>query len=162
MSLVRFSMAATKQLCPELMITVKASIKKKTELQLLTEKYEHKLLYLPPYHPETNPIEYALGHLNRIVAKIGCYDINKICNEVLPIAFSLVTSTIMDKLFAHVRKLEEDYRMTTKTEILSLQTVENGNNKDEIDESHMSDEVSGISESEDELELIEEFEESFN
>ena len=47
-----------------------AAFYKKEVLQNLTGKYSQKLIFLPPYSPEYNPIEHTWNALKRKVA--GC------------------------------------------------------------------------------------------
>ena len=105
----------------------------KTELQIIAERSGHQLLYLPPYHPELNPIEYAWGRIKRNVAEAASYNIDLICNEILPQAFSTVTSSILNKFFSHIRKYEDHYRNITGEEkqlLISQQDDEETENSD--------------------------------
>ena len=49
---------------------------------------KHRVLYLPPYHPEFNPIEQAWGFIKRRVGSNPKYNIQYICEEQLPDAFT--------------------------------------------------------------------------
>jgi len=47
-----------------------AAFHKKKVLYKLAEKYSQRLIFLPPYLPEYNPIEYTWSALKRKIA--GC------------------------------------------------------------------------------------------
>ena len=50
-----------------------AAFHKKEVLQNLARKYSQKLIFLPPYSPEYNPIEHTWSALKQRVA--GCVDL---------------------------------------------------------------------------------------
>ena len=89
----------------------------KTEIQEIAEAYGHTVLYLPPYHPELNPIEYAWGYIKRKVADASSYDLATLTTETLPAAFASVTPEIIDKFFNHIKNNEKNYREIIKKEI---------------------------------------------
>ena len=55
-----------------------ASFHNKKRLTLLTQKYGHKVLFLPPYSPELNPIEnfwsWLKGKLKKILPEYSNFD----------------------------------------------------------------------------------------
>jgi len=38
------------------------------KIEVLAEKYGHKIIFLPPYHPELNPIELCWGRVKNYIA----------------------------------------------------------------------------------------------
>ena len=95
---------------PELLARAKKIFQHtKTEIQEIAEAYGHTVLYLPPYHPELNPIEYAWGYVKRIVSEESPYNANVLKEEVLPKAFSMLPLQVIKNFFSHVRKTEEEY-----------------------------------------------------
>ena len=55
-----------------------ASLHSKKRLTLLAEKYGHKIIFLPPYSPEYNPIEnfwsWLKGKLKKILPEYNDFD----------------------------------------------------------------------------------------
>ena len=62
-----------------------AAFHKKEVLQNLARKYSQKLIFLPPYSPEYNPIEHTWGALKRKVAScVHLYDsVSQVLNSGL-------------------------------------------------------------------------------
>jgi len=107
---------------------------------------------LSPYHPELNPIEYAWGKVKRGVAEAAAYNIQSICGEVLPTAFSSVTTDIINKFFNHVKNCEENYFIVTeeKAKLLSeMSETAEDNINDNSDDSEYSNNSSVASDLED-------------
>lgn len=86
------------------------------EIQNRAEEAGHRVLYLPPYHPELNPVEYGWADLKRYASEQAPGDIYKLCSETIPEAFKSVTSLKIQNMFSHVRKQEEFYRHTRTKE----------------------------------------------
>ena len=59
----------------------------KTFCEEKAEELGHQVLYLPPYHPEFNPIELAWSFIKRRVGSNPKYNIHYICQQQLPEAF---------------------------------------------------------------------------
>ena len=57
-----------------------ATFHKRKDIQLLIQEAGHKLLYLPPYSPDLNPIEHAWAKPKTIRRKIQC-DIDQLLLE---------------------------------------------------------------------------------
>jgi len=98
---------------PELLKLAKFCFKKeKTEIQQIAENNGHTVLYLPPYHPELNPIEFAWGFIKAKAAANPSYSINTINKQTLPEAFATLSQNTISKFFSHVRKQESIYMET--------------------------------------------------
>lgn len=50
---------------PSLIVMDNAPFHRKKQLNLIAKKNHHKLLFLPPYSPDFNPIEKSFGWLKR-------------------------------------------------------------------------------------------------
>jgi transposase len=77
------------ELCPKLsaddtLIMDNARFHKKDEIKAIAERHNCRILFLPPYSPELNPIEHYWAHLKAwlrkfngsilpVLAQIGCY-----------------------------------------------------------------------------------------
>lgn len=55
---------------PSVMIMDNARFHRMSRLELLCEEYGHKLLPLPPYSPEYNPIEKTWAHIKKHLRKV--------------------------------------------------------------------------------------------
>lgn len=55
---------------PSVMIMDNARFHRMSRLELLCEEYGHKLLPLPPYSPELNPIEKSWANLKKKVTEL--------------------------------------------------------------------------------------------
>ena len=95
----------------------------KTKVEAFAEECGHRVLFLPPYHLELNPIEYFWSTVKRTVARHAPYDIQKILTEILPMAFSTIAQPDFRKVFDHVRELEGAYRKLTgqESDIIEVQ-----------------------------------------
>lgn len=113
-----------------------------TELQVIAKAYGHNLLYLPPYHPEISPIEYAWGHIKRNVGEKASYNIQSICQEILPMAFSTLNANIIEKFFNHVKHYEEYYQAVTQEEIQLIKSQTGEVKDDDSDSDSITDEYS--------------------
>ena len=94
---------------------------RRTKVEEAAEKYGHRVLFLPPYHPELNPIEYIWATIKRTVARHAPYDVKVILTEVLPMAFSAVVQTDFRRVFDHVSQLEQGYRNLGSKETLLIE-----------------------------------------
>ncbi|CWB82345.1 IS630-Spn1%2C transposase Orf2 [Streptococcus pneumoniae] len=74
------------------------------KLELLCEEFGHKLLPLPPYSPEYNPIEKTWAHIKKPIGKVKLISINVLAIVSYYFRFSLLY-IIMDKGQA-VKKLQ--------------------------------------------------------
>ena len=101
----------------ELYTLSKKLSQEKTQIQELAEKNGHRVLYLPPYHPELNSIEYVWAQVKRFVAMQAPYNTKTICEETLPLAFSAIESTDILKIIEHVRGIENMYRRLGDKEV---------------------------------------------
>ena len=88
----------------------------KNEIEQIAEAYGHNVLYLPPYHPELNPIEFTWGYVKRKVADASAYDMHTLSTEILPSAFASVTPEILNKFFQHIKNNEQSYREIIRKE----------------------------------------------
>ena len=79
-------------------------------LEDILDKYysgesKHKILFLPPYHPEFNPIEICWGLLKYTINRnYVVLDPERICREDLPMRFGRIKGDMVKKLY---RRLEE-------------------------------------------------------
>ena len=81
-------------------------------LEKMTENYpipeghseSHRILFLPQYHPEFNPIEMAWALVKKPIANTASFNITKIMHEQLPKTFCFVDALHSSRLFDHVDK----------------------------------------------------------
>jgi len=64
--------------------------------------YPHRVLYLPPYHPEFNAIEFAWGRIKDYAGKHPTYNIEEILEDTLPNAFLEVTPDKSKNIVKHI------------------------------------------------------------
>ena len=57
----------------------------------------HILLYLPPYHPELNPIELCWARMKNFLADNPCYRVKKLEEQLIPQAMKLISSSFLSK-----------------------------------------------------------------
>ncbi len=57
----------------------------------------HILLYLPPYHPELNPIELCWARMKKFLADNPCYRVKKLEEQLIPQAMKLISSSFLSK-----------------------------------------------------------------
>ncbi|VJW75328.1 putative IS630-Spn1 transposase [Streptococcus pneumoniae] len=55
---------------PSVIIMDNARFHRMSKLELLCEEFGHKLLHLPPYSPEYNPIEKIWAHIKKHLKKV--------------------------------------------------------------------------------------------
>ena len=80
-------------------------------VQLRCQQLGHTVLFLPPYHPEFNPIEiswsriyiyiYIILDVKKQIADYPVFDAIKIMEEKLPRAFKYIQPDTCSNLFAH-------------------------------------------------------------
>ena len=80
--------------------------KTKNEIQEIAESHGHTVLYLPPYHPELNPIEYTWSYVKRLAAETPSYSLSTLSKETLPSAFSSLSPQTVQNFFNHVQNQE--------------------------------------------------------
>ena len=100
----------------------------KTIVEIEAEKEGHKVLFLPPYHPELSPIEYCWARVKLFIAENSPYNINDICDDFPPKAFVALNSTMIKNTFLHVKAQEEKYRNNIdqeKEEVKKKKVLEN-------------------------------------
>lgn len=83
-----------------------------TEIEILAKEdgirrfnYPHRVLYLPPYHPEYNPIEMGWSIVKGEIAKRPKYNLALLLKEELPKAFAKVTAELCKKMYSHSLKI---------------------------------------------------------
>ena len=79
----------------------------KSLLELLAEEYgqkqfntAHKILFLPPYYPEFNPIELAWARIKNFIADNPTYNLAKLKNLLIE-SQKLIDSNFCCRIFAH-------------------------------------------------------------
>jgi transposase len=77
-----------------------ASIHKGGKIAQLIEKAGCRLLYLPPYSPDFNPIELAWAFLKRIIRRLGPRD-DAAREQALEQAVAAVPDTLANACFRH-------------------------------------------------------------
>ena len=78
------------------------------EIDEIAEKYGHKILRTPPYHPELQPIEICWGVVKNHVAR-NCDFSMKNLTEQLDAGFRKVTKSTCIKIIKKIRKVENDF-----------------------------------------------------
>ena len=80
------------------------------QVNVLADRYKINVLFLPPYHPQLNPIELAWAQVKRWVADHNTtLKFDDVRNLIIQ-GFERVTKERASDLFEHVRKVEEQYR----------------------------------------------------
>ena len=80
-------------------------------VQKLCEQRGHRVKYLPPYHPELQPIEMLLAYVKRKVVKLfkGKRSMDQVREETRR-AFEDVPISVCAGHFSHCKKVREDLR----------------------------------------------------
>ncbi|MCK5536003.1 MAG: transposase [Bacteroidales bacterium] len=104
------AIAYTKDLLkPELVeILNKESLQPIFKIDEIAEKYGHKILRTPPYHPELQPIEICWGVVKNHVAR-NCDFSMKNLTEQLDAGFKKVTKNTCMKIIKKIRKVENKF-----------------------------------------------------
>ena len=84
----------------------------------------HILLYLPPYHPELNPIELCWARMKNFMADNPCYKIKKIKEMLIPNSEKLITPFFCQKIYKNAMEEVLNYIETTNS------LIENDNSFD--------------------------------
>lgn len=75
---------------------------------------EHRVIFLPPYHPEYNGIELAWGRVKHYVGQNPSYKIKELIQETLPQAFLNVTAEKAQAIVNHIKKkIKNDAKLET-------------------------------------------------
>lgn len=82
----------------------------KFQVEEIAEEKGHTVLFLPPYHPELNPIEMGWAQVKRFAARVAPYKKDVMCEIVLPQIFPKINEEVSKKLFDHVKIKEETYK----------------------------------------------------
>lgn len=77
--------------------------KPQNDIEKIAEKNGHKILYLPPYHPEYNPIEYVWAKMKNFIADNPTYSVKEITKIQLFYAKSLINSIFCERIFRRVQ-----------------------------------------------------------
>ena len=60
-------------------------------IETLAKKYGHSIIFLPPYHPELNPIELCWATVKNYIAKNNkSFNLTDIIKNLIPVAFSKI------------------------------------------------------------------------
>jgi len=76
------------------------------KIETLFEKRGHKVLFLPPYHRELNPIELAWSQVKGMAAIVPAYNLEHLCTVTLPKCFQIFTNQSAARTFRHVETIE--------------------------------------------------------
>lgn len=69
---------------------------------------EHRVIFLPPYHPEFNGIEFAWGRIKNFIGKKPAYNLKTLMKETLIESFHHISVNTSREIYAHIkRKLKE-------------------------------------------------------
>ena len=66
---------------------------------------EHRVIFLPPYHPEYNAIEMAWGRVKHYVGQNPPYNLKILMQETLPDALRNITHETTFNIVKHIREL---------------------------------------------------------
>ena len=89
-------------------------------------KYPHRVLYLPPYHPEYNGIELAWARVKHYIGDNPNYNLETILTENLPDALSIMTPQIAKNIISHIiAKWQEDLGTEIDPMAITLKIQEN-------------------------------------
>ncbi|CAH2087754.1 unnamed protein product [Euphydryas editha] len=117
----------------------------KYEADLMLEKHGHKVVRLPPYHCDLNPIELIWSVLKRRIAVKNVGQEAKNIVKITEEAFSSITAEEWKKDCEHVKKIEDKYYhegISVDREIDNFIIELGGDDSDtadDTDESHVSD-----------------------
>ena len=96
---------------PQLLALAKANKPELTYvIDTLVQTHGHKVLRLPPYHPDLNPIELIWAQVKKMVsARNFTYRLNDVL-EITNNVFTLIGTDRWERACNHVDKIEGDYR----------------------------------------------------
>ncbi|CAH0714737.1 unnamed protein product, partial [Brenthis ino] len=122
------------------------------EADIMLEAHGHKVVRLPPYHCDLNPIELIWSVVKRRVAE---KNIGQEANKILQIteeAFATITEEEWIKECEHVKKVEEKYYadgpvIDSEMERFIIEVGDDSDTSDDEDdeEDEVDDDLSGIS-----------------
>ena len=76
----------------------------------LNFKYPHRIVYLPPYHPEYNAIEIAWSNVKRYSGNKLSYSLSRLCSETIQDAFQAFTPQKCSNIINMVlKRYAQDY-----------------------------------------------------
>lgn len=84
-------------------------IKPKSKVEQLLEHWGHTCLFLPPYHPELNPIEFVWSQIKGYVRDRNIFKANDILKNLLPNAFNSIDKEYFENIFKNVEKTMKNY-----------------------------------------------------
>ena len=70
----------------------------------VAEASGHRVLFLPQYHPEFNPIEHAWGVVKKPLANDPVFNMHRIMDVELPKTFAKMDAPMSDRLYNHISK----------------------------------------------------------
>jgi len=74
----------------------------------------HRVVFIPPYHPEYNGNDLAWGQVKRFVGNNPTYKIKKLIDETLPKALSNFTQEKAKAIYSHIiKKIKDDFQNET-------------------------------------------------
>ena len=82
-----------------------ASIHKGGQIESLVSKAGCRVLYLPPYSPDLNPIELAWSFVKRLVRKCGPCE-EAVRQQVVAAALAAIPATLAPACFRHCKYLQ--------------------------------------------------------
>ena len=72
---------------------------------------EHRVIFLPPYHPEFNGIEFAWGRLKNFIGKKPAYNSRNLMNETLIDSSNHLSMETSRQIYVHIKRKIRDAAM---------------------------------------------------